>query len=129
MYCFLFHIILTVTFIILNLCSLFYLCDCRFNDSDQLARPRKMRCISGVPVMTGYKPVGIPMRDLLSVTLLYEEMETLRLCDYLGMKQEDAAELMKVSRPTFTRIYEKARRTVATAFAEGRAIIIDRAGL
>ncbi len=77
-----------------------------------------------MPYIEGYKPVGIPMRDLLSVTLLYEEYEAIRLCDYLGMKQEEAAVRMKISRPTLTRIYEKARRTVATAFAEGKAIII-----
>lgn len=90
-----------------------------------VARPRRKRCISGMPVMEGYKPFGIPMRELSSVILLHEELESLRLCDYLGMKQEDAAEMMRVSRPTFTRIYEKARKTVATAFAEGKAILID----
>jgi predicted DNA-binding protein (UPF0251 family) len=57
--------------------------------------------------------------------LLFEEYEAIRLCDYVGLKQEEAAEKMKISRPTLTRVYEKARRTVATAFAEGKAIIID----
>ncbi len=78
-----------------------------------------------MPVIEGYKPVGIPMRELLSVTLLFEEYEAIRLCDYLGLKQEEAAEKMRISRPTLTRVYEKARRTVATAFAEGKAIIIE----
>jgi hypothetical protein len=32
---------------------------------------------------------------------------------------------MNVSRPTFTRIYEKARRTIAEAFVEGKAIFIE----
>lgn len=78
-----------------------------------------------MPVMEGYKPFGIPMRELASVILLHEELEALRLCDYLGMKQEKAADMMRVSRPTFTRIYEKARKTVATAFAEGKVILIE----
>jgi len=81
--------------------------------------------VSGMPVIEGYKPVGIPMRELLSVTLLFEEYEAIRLCDYLGLKQEEAAAKMRISRPTLTRVYEKARRTVATAFAEGKAIIIE----
>jgi uncharacterized protein len=79
----------------------------------------------GLPFIEGYKPVGIPMRELQSVTLLYEEYEAIRLCDYLGLKQEEAAARMEISRPTLTRVYEKARRTVATAFAEGKAIIIE----
>ena len=78
-----------------------------------------------MPEMEGYKPFGIPMRELLSVTLLFEEYEAIRLCDYLGMKQEEAAAKMGVSRPTLTRIYDKARKTVATAFAEGKAILIE----
>ncbi len=78
-----------------------------------------------MPVIEGYKPFGIPMRELLSVTLLFEEYEAIRLCDYLGLKQEEAAAKMRISRPTLTRVYEKARRTVATAFAEGKAITIE----
>jgi predicted DNA-binding protein (UPF0251 family) len=31
---------------------------------------------------------------------------------------------MAVSRPTLTRIYEKARRTIAEAFVDGKAIFI-----
>ena len=65
------------------------------------------------------------MRELLSVTLLFEEYEAIRLCDYLGLKQKEAASKMGVSRPTLTRIYDKARKTVATAFAEGRTILIE----
>lgn len=75
--------------------------------------------------MEGYKPVGISMRDLSSVTLLFEEYEVIRLCDYIGLKQEEAAVRMHISRPTLTRVYEKARRTIATAFAEGKAILIE----
>lgn len=78
-----------------------------------------------MPEMEGYKPFGIPMGELLSVRLLFEEYEAIRLCDYLGMKQEEAAVKMGVSRPTLTRIYDKARKTVATAFAEGKAILIE----
>ena len=31
---------------------------------------------------------------------------------------------MNISRPTFTRLYDKARKSVAKAFVEGKAIII-----
>ncbi len=74
--------------------------------------------------MEGFKPFGIPMRDLESVDLLYEEFEALRLADYENLTQEEAAKKMNISRPTFTRLYDKARKNVAKAFVEGKAIII-----
>ncbi len=74
--------------------------------------------------MEGFKPFGIPMRELESVDLLYEEYEALRLADYENLTQEEAAKKMDISRPTFTRLYEKARKSIAKAFVEGKAIII-----
>jgi len=76
------------------------------------------------PAMEGYKPFGIPMRELESVFLLFEEFEAIRLADYENLTQEEAAEKMDISRPTFTRLYNKARKTIAKAFVEGKAIII-----
>jgi len=32
---------------------------------------------------------------------------------------------MNISRPTFTRIYDKARKTIAEAFVEGKIIVIS----
>jgi predicted DNA-binding protein (UPF0251 family) len=77
------------------------------------------------PIMEGFKPFGIPMRELEPVVLLFEEYESLRLADHLGLPHLKAARHMKVSRPTFTRIYEKARRTVAAALVEGKALFIE----
>ncbi len=75
--------------------------------------------------MEGYKPFGIPMRELESVVLLFEEYEALRLADYEDLTQEEAAKKMNISRPTFTRLYDKARKNIAKAFVEGKAIIIQ----
>lgn len=74
--------------------------------------------------MEGFKPFGIPMRELESVELLFEEYEALRLADYEDLTQEEAANKMNISRPTFTRLYDKARKSIAKAFVEGKAIII-----
>lgn len=74
--------------------------------------------------MEGFKPFGVPMRELESIRLLYEEFEALRLADYEDLNQEVAAKKMNISRPTFTRLYDKARKKVAKAFVEGKAIII-----
>jgi len=76
------------------------------------------------PAMEGFKPFGVPMRELESVDLLYEEYEALRLADYDNLTQEEAAKKMSISRPTFTRLYDKARKSIAKAFVEGKAIII-----
>ena len=86
---------------------------------------RRSRRIMMPPLMEGFKPFGIPMRDLEPVVLLYEEYEALRLADYENLTQEEAAVRMNVSRPTFTRIYDKARKNIARAFIEGKAILIQ----
>jgi predicted DNA-binding protein (UPF0251 family) len=75
--------------------------------------------------MEGFKPFGVPMKDLEPVMFLYEEFESVRLADYENLTQEEAALRMGVSRPTFTRIYEKARKSIAKAFVEGKAILIQ----
>tara|TARA_R110001583_G_scaffold7234_11_gene36119 strand:- start:610 stop:1062 length:453 start_codon:yes stop_codon:yes gene_type:complete len=90
-----------------------------------MPRPKRKRTIEIPPLMEGFKPFGIPMTHLDPVILLYEEYESLRLSDYVGLTQEQAAEQMNVSRPTFTRIYRKARQTMAQAFVEGKAIFIE----
>jgi predicted DNA-binding protein (UPF0251 family) len=89
-----------------------------------MPRPKRKRIVTGPPVMEGFKPFGVPISDLEPVILFYEEYESIRLLDYLGMTQLEAAKEMAVSRPTLTRIYEKARRAIAEAFVEGKAIFI-----
>jgi len=77
------------------------------------------------PVMEGFRPFGIAVTDLEPVILLYEEYEAMRLTDYEALTQQASADMMNVSRPTFTRIYEKARRSIAKAFVEGKAVFIE----
>ncbi len=86
---------------------------------------RRSRKVTMPPLMEGFKPFGIPMKDLEPVVLLFEEYEALRLADYENLTQEEAAVRMNVSRPTFTRIYDKARKNIARAFIEGKAILIQ----
>ncbi len=90
-----------------------------------MSRPRLERRIACPPLMMGYKPFGIPMRMQSEVYLTFDEFEALRLLDYKGLTQAQAAREMNVSRPTMTRIYEKARKTIAQALAEGKLIIIE----
>ncbi len=95
-----------------------------------VGRPQKIRKIAGAPTLSGFRPCG-PRRHRGGhhsgrmqehIMLLFEEYESIRLLDYEGNNQTDAAELMHVSRPTLTRIYQRARQKVAQAFIEGRPI-------
>lgn len=90
-----------------------------------MPRPKRNRVISSPPIMEGFRPFGIPDANLDPLILLYEEYEGIRLSDYKHLTQEEAAKMMNISRPTFTRIYENARRTIAQALVEGRAIFIE----
>jgi uncharacterized protein len=90
-----------------------------------MPRPKRKRIVTQPPVMKGFKPFGIPITNLDTVTLLYEEFEAIRLLDHAGLTQAEAALAMEVSRPTLTRIYEKARKTIAEALVEGKAITIE----
>jgi len=90
-----------------------------------MSRPKNSRNVHTAPVMEGFRPFGIPTSELEPVVLSFDEYESMRLTDYEGLDQQQAAEKMKVSRPTFTRIYKSARRTIAKAFVEGKAIFIE----
>ena len=88
-------------------------------------RNKRFRKVVSPPVLKGYKPIGLPVNEASVISILYEEYEALRLADYSGLKQIEAAELMNVSRPTFTRIYSSCLQKLAKAFAEGRSIVIE----
>ncbi len=90
-----------------------------------MPRPQKCRRVAYVPGVTYFKPSGIPMRSLEEIRLSLEEAEALRLKDLEGMEQETASERMNVSRPTFQRVLSSARRKVAEALLNGRAIRIS----
>ena len=59
-----------------------------------------------------------------TVTLLFEELEALRLCDFEHMDQDCAAQNMEVSRGTYQRILRAAREKVADALCSGKNIRI-----
>jgi len=57
--------------------------------------------------------------------LKVEELESIRLKDYLRMDQAAAAERMDISQPTFHRIINEAHCKIAQALIEGKAIRIE----
>ena len=90
-----------------------------------MPRPRKCRLVKGAPKVDFFKPRGVPMRELTEVYLTVEGYEALRLAELEGLTQGDAAERMKVSRHTFGRILAQARKAVAQAVVQGRALRIE----
>jgi predicted DNA-binding protein (UPF0251 family) len=72
-----------------------------------------------------FKPRGIPLVDLEEVSVRLDELEAIRLADYEGLYHEDAAQKMKISRATFGRILDEARRKVAEAIIKGKALKIE----
>jgi len=89
-----------------------------------MPRPRKIRRVSKPPICSRFKPVGIPARLLDVVDLSVEEYEALRLADYEGLEHKDAAEKMGISRPTFTRLIDQARKKIASGIIDGKEISI-----
>jgi uncharacterized protein len=90
-----------------------------------MPRPEKCRRVSLPPTMKGFKPYGIAPCKMEALQMLYEEYESLRLVNYEMLSQEEAAARMNVSRPTLTRIYNKALHVITRAFVEGKAIEIE----
>jgi len=90
-----------------------------------MAREPKCRRVESIPKVTVFKPAGIPRPCLKEVVLKLEELEAIRLKDLLGLEQEECAERMGVSRPTFQRILIEGRGKIAAALIEGLAIRIE----
>ena len=77
------------------------------------------------PAVSYFKPRGIPMFDLEEVALTIDEREAIRLADLLDLSHEEACRRMGVSRATFGRIIKKARKTIADAMINGKAINVE----
>lgn len=87
-----------------------------------MPRRKRLRRVVAPPSFKGYRPYGCHNKMHGSVDLLYEEYEAIKLADYDLMNHHDACVIMGVSRPTFARIYESARRNIARALVETKEI-------
>jgi uncharacterized protein len=90
-----------------------------------MVRPRRCRKIGFRARTTHFKPQGVPMRHLEEVVLTKEEMEAVKLKDFDGLEQTEAAKKMKTSQSTFQRILFSARAKIAEAIVEGKALKIE----
>lgn len=89
-----------------------------------MARPTKFRRVEFFPQDSYFIPWGKQKCEIKEMTLKVEELEAMRLKDIEDLNQEECAQRMKVSRQTFQNIIDNARKVVAIALTEGKAIKI-----
>jgi len=90
-----------------------------------MVRPRRCRRIRFRPGVTYFKPAGARLRELEESILTLEELESVRLKDVEGLDQSEAAKKMEISQPTFNRLISQARKKIADALVNGKAIKIE----
>lgn len=90
-----------------------------------MVRPRLCRRVGFNPNVTYFKPRGIPLVDLDEVILQIDEFEAVRLKDLENLEQEECAQKMNISQPTFHRLVLSARKKIADAIINGKAIKIE----
>jgi len=89
-----------------------------------MIRPVKLRRVRFDPNVTYFKPRAVPLSLLEEIDLGIDELEALRLCDFKNLDQIEAAKKMKISQSTLQRILSSARKKIAEALIEGKAIKI-----
>jgi len=90
-----------------------------------MVRPRRARRIRFMPDVTYFKPQGIRIRNLEIIELTFDEIECVRLSEIKELSQVDAAKKMKIHQSTFQRSLAKARKKIADALINGKAIKIQ----
>ena len=90
-----------------------------------MPRPRLCRRVSFQPNITYFKPAGVRMVELEESILTVDEVEAVRLKDLEGLDQEEAAKRMNISQPTFHRLVLVARKKIADAIINGKAIRVE----
>jgi len=88
-------------------------------------RPKKTRWVKCLPGERCFRPRCKPGRALEGVRVTTDEFEAMRLACLEGMKQIDAAKLMNISRPTFSRIVASGCKKVTDALVNVKAIRIE----
>ncbi|MDD3238497.1 MAG: DUF134 domain-containing protein [Lachnospira sp.] len=89
-----------------------------------MARPNKQRSVCRMPGCRQFYPAHRPT-DSITLLLSVEEYEVLRLIDYSGMSQQEAAAHMTASRTTIQGLYAEARKKLARFLVEGATLSIE----
>ncbi len=90
-----------------------------------MPRPTMERILGSAIKQRGFRPSPGAAGKVEEVVLTFDEAEALRLADLDGLYQQAAAQRMGISRQTFGRIIEVARRKSADALINGKSLRID----
>lgn len=90
-----------------------------------MPRPCRCRRIRCAPDTNYFKPRGIPVDMLEEINLTLDELEAIRLADFDGLYQEDAARQMNISRQTFGNIINSAHKKIADVLLNAKALKIE----
>lgn len=86
-----------------------------------MPRPRRRRRICFSPDITYFSPPSASDEVILTL----DEFEALRISDFLDLDQATGASRMNISQPTFNRLLSSARKKIAEALVQGKAIRIQ----
>lgn len=87
-------------------------------------RPSKYRIVRGDPKILQFSPRGRPGRPD-EAELNMDAFEAIRLADYMGFSQKEAAKSMNISQQTFSRVLKKAHKIIADSIISGKIIKIQ----
>jgi len=87
-------------------------------------RPLKEIVIDDYPKIEKITPYPILSKNQLTLTIA--EYEAMRLIDLKGLNQEEAGQLMKVSRGTIWRLLDSGREKMMKMLSEGIEIKIEK---
>ncbi|MEA3378228.1 MAG: DUF134 domain-containing protein [Nanoarchaeota archaeon] len=90
-----------------------------------MSRPRRCRRVGFRPNINFFKPSGKRKKEIEGINLAVEELEAVRLKDFMGFDQNNAASKMHVSQPTFHRLLTIARKKIADALINGKSLRIE----
>ena len=90
-----------------------------------MPRPKIIRRIFFEPAVDYFKPAGVMLRHLQENTLTKDELEAVRLIDLQQEEQKKVAKKMKISQPTLSRLLSSARKKIADALVNSKAIKIQ----
>lgn len=95
-----------------------------------MARPSKCRKVCVLPKIISMEPVRrhpLHSEEVADspIVITVDEYETIRLIDHVGLTQAECSSYMDMARTSVQAMYQKARKKIAQALVEGRALHID----
>ncbi len=87
-------------------------------------RPPKPRIIRFMPRFPAFLPAEYAEGLENPIVIMPDELEAMRLVDYEGHLQEEAAAMMGISRGTVWRLLESGRRKLLSMIIEGRPLVV-----